>query len=60
MSNFEVHELGTHRELFLSRQLAREIESVIAQYGQVVPQSVLDKYIQLRNWYDFQREVNNS
>lgn len=58
MQDFEVHERGTHRELFLSRQLAREIEQVLAQYGNVIPQSVLDKYAQLRSWYDWQRETN--
>jgi hypothetical protein len=56
MKDFEVHELGTHRELFLSRQLAREIEQVVLQYGAVVPKQVLDKYELLKAHYDYQRQ----
>ena len=37
--------------------LVRDMQ-VLAQYGNVIPQSVLDKYAQLRSWYDWQRETN--
>lgn len=57
MNSFEVHETGTHRELWLSRQLANEIAQVTEQYGLVVPQSILEKYTQLKAHYDWQRET---
>ena len=56
MKDFEVCEIGTIREIQLSRALAREIEEVLQQYGQVVPQSVLKAYLQLKDHYARQIE----
>jgi hypothetical protein len=57
MSDFEVHEIGTAREIKLSRDLAREIEQVTEQYGNVIPQSVLNAYYKLREHYGQQIEA---
>ena len=58
MSNgdFEVHPIGTSRELFLSRALAREIDQVLRQYGNVVPENVLNAYLKLKELYAIQIE----
>lgn len=56
MSDFEVHEIGTARELKLSRDLAREIEQSIRQYGNVVPENVLNAYLKLKEYYALQIE----
>ena len=52
MSDFEVVERGTIQELSLLRGLARSIEDVTAQYGQVVPQSVMQEYNKLKEHYE--------
>ena len=59
MSNrdFEVHPRGTSRELFLSRALAREIDQVLRQYGNVVPENVLNAYLELKELYAIQIET---
>lgn len=54
MSDFEVHDIGTAREIKLSRDLAREIEQCIRQYGNVVPESVLNAYFKLKEHYALQ------
>ena len=54
--DFEVHSIGTTEELRLSRALAREIESVLEQYGKVIPNSVLNRYYDLRALYQRQME----
>lgn len=54
MSDFEVVERGTIRELELSRNLARSIEQIVNQYGQVVPQSVMQEYVKLKEHYESQ------
>jgi hypothetical protein len=55
-NDFEVHSIGTTEELRLSRALAREIEAVVEQYGEVVPKSVLNRYYDLRAFYQQQIE----
>ena len=48
MSDFEVHEIGTARELRLSRELTEEIRQVIESYGEgIVPVGVLQAYKRL-------------
>lgn len=54
MNDFEVHQIGTANELRLSRALAREIDQVLSQYGQVIPHSVLQAYYKLKEHYDMQ------
>lgn len=54
MSDFEVHEIGTARELKLSRELAQEIEQSIRQYGNVIPENVLNAYLKLKEYYALQ------
>lgn len=54
MSDFEVHPIGTTREIKLSRDLAREIEQVTRQYGNVVPENVLNAYYKLKEYYALQ------
>ena len=56
MSDFEVHPIGTAREIRLSRDLARAIESNIEQYGNVVPHDVLQAYLKLKDYYAYQIE----
>ena len=60
MSDFEVHARGTATELRLSRALANEIEQVLTQYGNVVPDNVLKAYYALRNEYARQLQVENA
>ena len=57
MKDFEVHERGHFEEIRLSRELARAIESELGQWGQVVPQSVLDAYNKLKLHYE--RQIEN-
>lgn len=54
MSDFEVIERGTIRELELSRNLARAIEQIVNQCGQVVPNSVMQEYYKLKAFYESQ------
>ena len=54
--DFEVHPIGTTREISLSRSLARAIEQELKQYGQVVPHSVLKAYNKLLEHYKWQME----
>lgn len=56
MSDFEVHEIGTAREIKLSRDLAREIEQSIRQYGNTIPENVLNSYLKLKEFYALQIE----
>lgn len=57
MKDFEVHPIGTATEIKLSRALANEIEQITQQYGNVVPHSVLQKYYELRSYYQKQMEM---
>ena len=56
MSDFEVHPIGTAREIRLSRDLAREIEQVTQQYGGVIPNNVMQAYLKLVEYYARQIE----
>ena len=56
MSDFEVHNIGTARELKLSRDLAREIDQITRQYGNVVPENVMNAYLKLKEHYALQIE----
>jgi hypothetical protein len=48
MSDFEVHEIGTAREITLSRELLEEIRQVIESYGEgIMPVGVLQAYKRL-------------
>ena len=48
---FEVHPPGTAKEVSLSRELAREIEQIVHQYGGVVPSNVLNAHKKLKEHY---------
>ena len=50
-NDFEVHPRGTSEELRLSRELATEIQQSLDQYGQVVPNNVLQAYKRLYGQY---------
>jgi hypothetical protein len=54
--DFETHPVGTAEEIKLSRDLARAIEQIIAQYGLVVPNSVVTPYNSLLKHYKKQME----
>jgi hypothetical protein len=56
MNDFEVHPRGTAREIKLSRDLAREIDQVTRQYGNVVPEDVLNAFYKLKEYYALQIE----
>lgn len=56
MSDFETHDIGTTKEIQLSRELAKSIEQITEQYGGVVPESVMQAYNRLVKHYDWQRE----
>ena len=54
--DFETHPTGTAEEIKLSRDLARAVEQIIAQYGLVVPNSVVASYNKLLKHYEKQME----
>lgn len=56
MNDFEVHEMGSHTEIKLSRALARTIEQNLIQYGNVMPQDVINAYHELQKHYQRQIE----
>lgn len=56
MSDFETHPIGTSIEVSLSRALAREIEQVTKQYGNVVPHQVMLAYEKLLEHHQWQKE----
>lgn len=56
MNDFEVHPRGTSAEIKASRHLANEIEQVMTQYGNVVPENVRLAYLELRQIYTKQIE----
>ena len=47
----EIHPEGTCTEINLSRTLAGEISQVVEQYGNVLPQNVMNAYRKLREHY---------
>lgn len=58
MSDFETHQIGTSKEIQLSRALARAIhenEERIRSYN-VMPVDVWNAYVALRKHYDWQIE----
>ena len=60
MSDFEVHPIGTSTEIRYSRELANAIEQITYQYGNgIVPKSVLNAYLKLRQHYAVQIESEN-
>jgi len=58
MPDFEVHPIGYAQEIKLSRELAKAIEQELTSYGKVIPKSVYDAYIRLKNHYQKQIEDN--
>ena len=60
MSDFEVHPIGTSTEIKYSRELANAIEQITQQYGNgIVPNSVLNAYLKLKQHYAVQIESEN-
>lgn len=58
MSDFEVHPIGTTRELALSRKLARAIaEAINSRETVAFPSDVMSAYTQLIREYDRQMET---
>lgn len=56
MPDFETHPRGTHAEIVASRALAREIQEVVEQYGNVIPHGVMEAYKKLNDIYVKQLE----
>jgi len=54
MSDFETHQVGTFKEIKLSRDLAREIDQVTRQYGNVIPENVMNAFYKLKEHYAVQ------
>lgn len=55
MADFEVHEIGTAREIRLSRQLSNAIQQLIEQYGPgIIPQAIKGPYDKLYDYYQQQ------
>lgn len=52
MSDFEVVELGTIREVQLSRNLAREIQQTLDQFGEVFPSNVMKAFEELKAYHE--------
>jgi hypothetical protein len=48
--------MGSHTEIKLSRALARTIEQNLIQYGNVMPQDVINAYHELQKHYQRQIE----
>ena len=60
MKDFEVHPIGTFNEIKYSRELANAIEQITEQYGKgIVPNSVLNAYLKLKQHYAIQVETEN-
>ena len=56
MNDFELHEMGSHTEIKLSRALAKTIEQNLIQFGNVMPQDVIKAYHELQKHYQWQIE----
>jgi hypothetical protein len=56
MTDFETHPRGTTTEIKLSRALAQEIDQVTRQYGNVVPENVLNAFLRLKEYYALQQQ----
>jgi len=59
MNDFEVHKIGTTEELRLSRDLSKEIEHVLHQFGEVLPSNVRLAYNRLYAYYAKQLQTEN-
>ena len=60
MKDYEVHPIGTFNEIKYSRELANAIEQITEQYGKgIVPNSVLNAYLKLKQHYAVQIESEN-
>ena len=55
MTDFETHPRGTTTEIQLSRALAREIDQITRQYGNVVPENVMNAFLKLKEYYALQQ-----
>ena len=60
MNDFEVHAIGTAKELRLSRALAQSIAQIEQQYRGVVPDPVMRAYNELFKFYQEQLERENN
>jgi hypothetical protein len=57
MSDFEVHEIGTAKEIKLSRALSHEIDALIDQFGEgIIESRILAAYKNLMQHYKSQLE----
>ena len=56
INDFETHPRGTIEELRLSRELAAEIQQTVEQYGQVIPNNVMQAYNRLYGHYIKQQQ----
>lgn len=57
MPDFETHEIGTARELALSRELVAQIKQITEQFGDgIVPHNVFQAYSKLMYFYEQQKE----
>ena len=57
MSDFEVHSIGTTKEIRLSRELATAIEQLVKQYGVgIIPPAIRKPYERLYEHYTDQIE----
>jgi hypothetical protein len=56
MNDFEVLPIGSIKEIKLSRDLSREIDQVLHQFGNVVPQNVMNAFLKLKDHYAWQIE----
>lgn len=53
MPDFETLPIGAQNELILSRELAKAIEQLIAQYGEgIIPHSISIPYNKLKAYYE--------
>lgn len=60
MADFETHRRGAYDEIKASRELAREIEQTIEQWGEgIIPLNILQAYKRLRGQYIRQIETEN-
>lgn len=60
MSDFETHPRGTAAELYAARDLAREIQQTIEQWGEgIIPLNVLQAYKRLYGQYIRQLQSEN-
>lgn len=59
MKDFEIHPIGTAKEILLSRKLMRVIDHNVKQYGKLFPEDVMDAYRALSHHYQKQTEMEN-